>query len=55
MECQTCAFFNAEKTQCRRYAPQPKAEGNAAVAVWPTVNATDWCGEYKSKDAQKAA
>lgn len=55
MVCQTCAFFNAAKTQCRRNAPLPGTGSAAAVAQWPTVAADDWCGEYKDKAATKAA
>jgi len=55
MQCQTCAFFHAAQSQCRRYAPQPQAENSRATAVWPTVAVDDWCGEYKAKDATKAA
>lgn len=55
MQCQTCAFFHAEKSQCRRNAPQPKSEGQITAAVWPSVATTDWCGEYRSKDAARAA
>lgn len=51
MHCQTCAFYNDKGSECRRYAPQP-AE-NEKKASWPTVAATDWCGEYK-EDADKA-
>ena len=55
MKCETCAFYHAEKTQCRRNAPVPMTAGNAATAQWPTVAADDWCGEYRAKDAAKAA
>jgi len=55
MHCQTCAFFNDSDSECRRYAPQP-AEGEKK-ASWPTVAATDWCGEFKVDDekAKKAS
>ena len=55
MRCETCAFYHAEKTQCRRNAPVPLTAVNAATAQWPTVAATDWCGEYQAKDGSKAA
>ncbi|MEO1041389.1 MAG: hypothetical protein AAFX52_03785 [Pseudomonadota bacterium] len=51
MNCQSCAFFNTTDSECRRYAPQP-AEGEKK-ASWPTVAATDWCGEFEA-DAEKA-
>lgn len=55
MQCSTCAFFHEQRSQCRRNAPAPKTEGAAATAQWPTVAADDWCGEYRGKDAAKAA
>jgi hypothetical protein len=55
MKCETCAFYHQPQSQCRRNAPAPKSEGTAASAQWPTVAAADWCGEYKAKDATKAA
>ena len=55
MKCETCAFYHADKTQCRRNAPVPMSEGTVATAQWPAVAATDWCGEYKSTAAAKAA
>lgn len=51
MHCQTCAFYNSGDSECRRYAPQPS--DNDQKAQWPTVAATDWCGEYK-EDPEKA-
>ena len=51
MNCQSCAFFNDKGSECRRYAPQP-AEAEKKPA-WPTVAASDWCGEYKAGDAAK--
>ena len=55
MQCQTCAFYHRDRSECRRNAPVPRSEGTAATAQWPTVAADDWCGEYQSKDAVKAA
>ncbi len=51
MDCQSCMFFNDTGNECRRYAPQPGDD--ATKAKWPTVAASDWCGEYK-KDEKKA-
>ena len=54
MNCKTCAFFNDQGSECRRYAPQP-AEGEKKPS-WPTVTASDWCGEYKDEaEAKKTA
>ena len=55
MACNTCAFFNEAKSQCRRNAPTPSSETETNAAHWPVVASDDWCGEYKSKDAAKAA
>jgi hypothetical protein len=55
MTCETCAFYHAEKSQCRRNAPVPMTQGDSTTARWPAVAAADWCGEYKAKDAVKAA
>jgi hypothetical protein len=51
MHCKTCAFYNTQGSECRRYAPSP-AE-NEKKASWPNVAASDWCGEYR-EDADKA-
>jgi hypothetical protein len=51
MQCNTCRFFQTDKTQCRRYAPQPTAD--AKNAHWPVVAVNDWCGEYQP--SEKAA
>ena len=48
--CQTCAHYAEKPSECRRYAPQPTGSDNKAQ--WPTVSASDWCGEYKP-DAEK--
>ncbi|MGB7406828.1 MAG: hypothetical protein WA906_14165 [Pacificimonas sp.] len=54
MSCSNCQFFNSSETECRRYAPQPAADDKKAH--WPTVSASDWCGEFKEADgARKAA
>ncbi|NNU15501.1 hypothetical protein HK107_04095 [Parvularcula sp. ZS-1/3] len=51
MSCQSCAYFNDKGSECRRYAPQPA--DNEKKASWPTVAASDWCGEYKEDDKAK--
>ncbi len=58
MNCGTCMFFNDKGTECRRYAPQPTETDKGDLrASWPTVAASDWCGEYKAdeKKTKKAA
>lgn len=39
--CRNCAF--AVGTECRRNAP----EARRGPAVWPTIKASDWCGEWQ--------
>lgn len=53
MKCQDCKFMQADKTECRRYAPQPSDD--SATAKWPTVALDDWCGEFVSKKDEEAA
>jgi hypothetical protein len=55
MHCKTCAFFNDQGSECRRYAPQPhETDRGDMKASWPNVSASDWCGEYKP-DEDKAS
>jgi len=62
MSCRFCRHFEVdegapdnEKGVCRRRSPVPAlCEGGrgralAQVAVWPTVAADDWCGEYEGR------
>ena len=51
MQCAKCMYFHAEAGECHRYAPQPS--GQDRKAEWPTVAASDWCGEYR-EDPQKS-
>lgn len=53
MQCSNCRFFNVGETQCRRYAPQPATTGGKAE--WPTVSASEWCGEYAAVQALEHA
>jgi len=51
--CGSCGFYDLEKVEsekvgaigrCRFSPPKPSADDKGAV--WPIVNATDWCGEF---------
>lgn len=53
MNCGNCKYFNQTATECRRYAPQPSADDTRAQ--WPTVAASEWCGEYVAADEAKQA
>lgn len=54
---------NPQVGECRRHAPSPVQFGqlnvqllrhdiheNEADAVWPLVDASEWCGEWERKD-----
>jgi hypothetical protein len=38
--CNTCRYFQASSTMCRRYPP-------SAPGKFPLVATSDWCGEYQ--------
>lgn len=50
--CSHCRWYESNGVQpikhgvCRRYPPNIVLFGSALTAVWPTVNAGDWCGEH---------
>ena len=58
-DCSACRFFDPfdepKAGFCRRYAPfvqvTPQAirDAYARSFVWPTVIATDWCGEHQPR------
>ena len=48
--CASCRYSvmqNQQQGTCNRHAPKP-AIGIAAInwALWPTIHAGDWCGEW---------
>ncbi len=47
--CEACSFFAQDEDPrdgvCRRHAPRPVS--SAINAVWPTVFASAWCGEWR--------
>ena len=50
--CQHCIYLR--ERECRRHAPRivvlPDDERrDAAIAIWPEVHESDWCGEYKPR------
>ena len=61
--CETCLFHVLYKLdgslpgECRRRAPTPSMVGQLdgeyyerpAQSIWPDVDLTDWCGEWKAK------
>lgn len=59
--CATCRFFQSSKTglgQCRRSAPSTNTadshlQPDRSVlyrAAWPSVDASEWCGEYEARN-----
>ena len=45
--CETCKYFYADDSKCRRYAPNDMGEtGHGKGSIWPSVSKSDWCGEH---------
>lgn len=61
--CRDCVYVERiarpeEEYTCHRRAPRPRygdpvveAERPIGIAVWPLVDADDWCGEFHSISA----
>lgn len=52
--CVACKFYKAEKEAagepwgyCRRFPPSAHIEDGDLINLWPTVDAAEWCGEFK--------
>ena len=53
--CGVCDFYDLEKVASKkgdpigicRFSP-PKPSDDEKGALWPIVNASDWCGKFKS-------
>lgn len=55
--CTECRFFRSwseDTGECRRHAPgaiglhrREIGDPEDLIAVWPTVQAGDWCGEFR--------
>lgn len=43
--CDNCAFRNND--ECRAWPPRARLIDGEAVAVWPKIKMTDWCGCYR--------
>jgi hypothetical protein len=52
-QCSNCEYYEAKQGEryghCKRYAPRPKIDKTitACQPVWPIVQASWWCGEFK--------
>lgn len=46
--CRTCQFIRAG--ECHRNPPFLIIIGSKYDPVWPRVNSSNWCGEYKPMD-----
>ena len=53
--CGWCAYYERDtrhQGECRRYAPRPGDESRGIGGpMWPQVQESDWCGEFKKMDA----
>jgi hypothetical protein len=57
MTCKTCAFWNAQFQQCRRFPPQVVPVQHYQYGeliwgwetIWPEPRPENLCGEYKDK------
>lgn len=58
--CSTCRFFKRQSLQrstyeCHRFPPtMMKRDSTMAMWEWPTVELSDWCGEYRAHVPKKA-
>lgn len=50
--CATCRYREPESNRCR--AQSPAIMTLVGKAVWPKVENTDWCGDYKPAPKGKA-
>lgn len=57
--CENCRYYLPVKTgykedgTCRFYPPTVSAVSEDAMAIWPRVKRTDWCGKYAPKKNKK--
>jgi hypothetical protein len=53
--CENCAFGQDQYRRfaylCRRHAPLAIMGYHGMRTMWPTVSATDFCGDFELKDA----
>lgn len=50
--CLFCRFFDADGKRgglCRLTAPMANIEVPTHTAIWPTVEESDWCGDFKRR------
>jgi hypothetical protein len=43
MTCNECFYFRGGDRTCRRFPPTGRP------SCWPTMNESDWCGEYRAQ------
>jgi len=59
--CSNCGFFdryaNKSVGTCCRYPPRLAGQASDDITydwgVWPQVNASAWCGEYKEREPRR--
>ena len=53
IKCSNCRFFDSSNRLCRYHAPampSDDADRRATLrAMWPTVDADDWCGRFERR------
>jgi len=49
--CIDCIHFEKDKKECHRYPPVKMIRNVNGLIYpeWPTVDITDWCGEFKGE------
>lgn len=50
--CGHCRFYDDAEGLCRKRSPYRDAD--TGYAIWPVVNDSDWCGDYKRLPVVKA-
>ena len=48
--CAVCRFHAPEKSECRRYPPEPNIDNLKDRGNYPKVRSNDFCGEFESKN-----
>ena len=50
--CSNCSYYDSSYRDCRRSSPKAAAvfseNESRYIAVWPSVNKDDWCGEWRA-------
>ena len=59
MKCEDCKFWDKHNFReendlglCKINPPQPKAGKPFNDGFWPSIKASEWCGEFQQKEKQ---